>query len=128
MGFSLDSCMNCPAIISNCDLTLKSMLNCFIVSSKTGYSCSRVPWSKVGNKWCKAWSPKLVNTKKWFPLISVRSITASSWLIPQSLSSSGLQSGFICHFFLLAASAQPNLILAWECLHRGRFQDGGEQH
>lgn len=50
------------------------------------YSSGKMPWSSVGNKWCNAWSPKLVSAKKAFPLISCLSIRVSIEYSPQSRS------------------------------------------
>lgn len=91
LGFTLANCIYCPLTNSICVIITHSTSNSRQVSRKTGYKCSSCPWSIVGNRWCRAWSPKLVKTKKWEPVISFLSRTAFIWKIPQSSSFFGLK-------------------------------------
>lgn len=81
----LATCRCCPRTNWKKFSNRRSTLNSSIVSYKSGYRSFSNPWSSVGNKWCSAWSPKLVSTIKWFPWMSLRSTIESTWKIPQSM-------------------------------------------
>lgn len=121
LGLILAICLICPFTNSICDESRHSIPNSEQVFKNVGYRYSNRPWSMVGNIWWRAWSPKFVKTKKWEPVMSLRSITASSWWMPQSSSCLGLQifRQWTCHL---------RDQFTWGCPRRGKCQDGGEPH
>lgn len=83
-GLVFKVCLICPMKRSRDDVILKLARNFWQCSMNTGYRYGSTPWSKVGKRWWRVWSPKNVITLNRLPLMSVLSMTASSSCIPQS--------------------------------------------
>lgn len=88
---SLANCRYWPLVVSIWEVHLHSTPNSSQVLMKVGYKYFSLPWSMVGNKWWRAWSPKWVITKSGELFMSFLSDTASIWNTPKSISSFGLK-------------------------------------